>query len=141
MYLNKRTIKRNRLWLLCGLLIVIVSGMASRKYPFLFPAFLGKYPGDALWALMVYFGIGFIIPKATIRTVALYALVISYLDECSQLYQVQWLNSIRSTTVGHLILGSTFSWHDILAYAVGIAIGIGIEKLIKISTRFEVYRF
>ncbi len=43
---------------------VIALGLASRRYPFLLPAFLGKYPGDALWALMVFCGLAFLFPAA-----------------------------------------------------------------------------
>ena len=44
-----------------ALVATIALGLASRAFP-LFPAFLGKYPGDALWALMVLFGIAFVRP-------------------------------------------------------------------------------
>ena len=65
---------------------------------------------------MVYWGVGFAFPSASIARVATYALAISYADEISQLYQERWINEIRATTIGHLALGSTFSWYDILAY-------------------------
>lgn len=114
---------RSRLWLLAGFIAVIALGLASRRYPFLFPALLGKYPGDALWALMVFVGLGFFKPRASTRQLAMAALLISWLVEFSQLYQVPWLNALRSTTMGHLVLGSRFSWPDLVAYAVGVAIG------------------
>jgi hypothetical protein len=120
---------RNRFWLVPGLIAVIALGLASRKYP-LFPAFLGKYPGDAFWAMMVYFALTVIKPNARVLMVGIVSLAISCLDEFSQMYQVQWLNSIRSTTIGHLILGTMFSWNDILAYLVGIAIAICIDLVV-----------
>ena len=88
--------KRNRVSLTITLLAVILLGLASRKYPFLFPAFLGKYPGDALWAIMVYLGLELLMPKASIGFIATCALAISYLDEFSQLIQTPWLNAIRN---------------------------------------------
>ena len=114
---------RSRPWLLAGFLAVIALGLASRKYPFLFPAFLGKYPGDALWALMVFVGCAFFKPRASIRHLATVALAVSFLVEFSQLYQAPWINAIRHTTMGHLVLGSTFSWGDMAAYAVGVVVG------------------
>jgi hypothetical protein len=30
---------------------------------------------------------------------------------------------MRNTTVGHLILGSSFSWKNLMAYAIGAFIG------------------
>jgi hypothetical protein len=123
------TLSRNRFWIITGLIAVIGLGLASRKYP-LFPAFLGKYPGDAFWAMMVYFGIAFIKPSARVKIVGIVSLAIACLDEFSQMYQVQWLNSIRDTTIGHLILGSMFSWNDIMSYLVGIAIAICIDLVV-----------
>jgi hypothetical protein len=103
---------------------VVALGLASRRYPGLFPAFLGKYPGDALWALMVFCGLGFIIPGRSAMRLAVCALLISYVDEFTQIYQAPWINGIRGTYVGHLILGSTFSCFDMLAYTLGVAIGV-----------------
>ena len=111
-----------RRWYAIGFIGVAALGLASRRYPGLFPAFLGKYPGDTLWALMVFCGLGFLNGCSTAR-LAFYAPLISYADELSQLYQAPWINQIRGTSIGHLILGSTFSWLDMLASTVGGAIG------------------
>jgi hypothetical protein len=78
---------------------------------------------------MVYWGIAWLIPNASIKKVAVLALLVSCVDEISQLYQAPWINSIRRTTLGHLVLGSTFSWLDMLAYTVGVAAGATIERL------------
>jgi hypothetical protein len=109
---------------------VIVTSLASRKYPELFPSFLGKYPGDALWALMVFCIWGFAIPACSTGRLALYALLTSYTDEFTQLYQAPWINAIRGTAIGHLVLGSTFSWSDILSYTVGIGVGAIARRVI-----------
>ncbi len=45
-------------------------------FPFLLPAFLGKYPGDALWALMVFCGLAVLFPAARGRRLAAGALAI-----------------------------------------------------------------
>lgn len=121
---------RSRLWLGVGLVAVIVLGLGSRSFPSLSPAFLGKYPGDAFWALMVFLGWGFIRPRASTRHLAAFAFAFACLIELSQLYRAPWLDSVRDTTLGHLVLGSGFSWFDIAAYAVGILLGVIVDKLI-----------
>lgn len=128
--------KRSRLWLLFGVVAVIALGLASRKFPSLFPALLGKYPGDALWALMVFLGWAFCKPRASTRNIAALAFATSCLVEFSQLYQADWLRAIRSTTLGHLVLGSTFSWFDIAAYAVGILAGVLIDAVCFCTSGF-----
>lgn len=72
------------------LILTIATGLASRRFP-LFPDVLQKYPGDALWAQMVYWLIAFCAPAASMLKVALLSLTVSYADELSQLYQAPWL--------------------------------------------------
>lgn len=108
---------------------VVALGLASRKYPAMFPAELEKYPGDSLWALMVFAGYCTLLPASKTWKVAVLALGTSYIVEFSQLYQVPWINSIRATTFGHLVLGSTFYWLDLVAYTIGVIIGAGFDVL------------
>ena len=110
-------------------LAVIAAGLASRRYPDLLPAQLGKYPGDALWALMVLLLIGLARPSWPVGRVAAAALATSFAVEFSQLYQADWINAIRHTTLGHLVLGSTFNALDLLAYTAGVAVGAVAERL------------
>ena len=113
--------------------VTVGLGLGTRHLAFL--AFLGKYPGDALWALMMFFIVGLIRPRATTGQVALIALGISYAVELSQLYEPPWLVAIRGTTLGHLVLGSKFHVADLLAYSVGVALGAGIEHTRKVLRR------
>jgi hypothetical protein len=114
---------RNKNLYLIATIGVIVLGMASRYIHGLFPLVLGKYPGDALWALMMFLGLGYLMPgNSTIKNLVI-AIVISFAVEISQLYQAPWINSIRNTTLGHLVLGSGFGWVDFLAYIAGILVG------------------
>ena len=51
--------------------------------------------------------------------------------EISQLYHAPWIDSIRATTLGGLILGFGFLWSDLICYTVGIVIGAIIDKIIN----------
>jgi hypothetical protein len=108
---------------------VIGLGLASRRWPGLFAAAFGKYPGDALWALMVFLLWGMFRPSLATKRLAAYALITAYLDEFSQIYQASWIDAIRATTVGHLLLGSTFSWWDMFAYTAGVGVGVVCENV------------
>jgi hypothetical protein len=119
---------RSRVWLACGMVLVVGAGLASRSLPWLLPPSLGTYPGDALWALLVFLGIAFIRPCIGSGQLALAALGISYLVEAAQLYQAQWINAIRATTPGHLVLGQGFDWLDLLAYTIGVAAGFALDR-------------
>lgn len=90
-------------------------GLISRKISYL-PLWLG----DMLWGIMIFFLMKFILVNKPARIVAIGSLIICYLVEFSQLYQAEWINAIRSTRLGHLVLGQGFLWSDLLAYTVGI---------------------
>ncbi len=91
--------------------------------------------GDALWAMMIFFILRFLFINVSIRTIVLFSLLICCLVEVSQLYQEEWINNLRQTILGRLILGQGFLWSDLLAYAVGIFVGclieLGLQKKIK----------
>jgi hypothetical protein len=125
-----RKIMRRRICVAFAIIITVAIGLASRKYGWLFPSALSKQPGDALWAMAVYWVIGFVFLSASIPRIASCALLISYADEFSQIYQAPWLNQIRATSIGHLILGSFFSWFDIVAYTIGIGLCAAIEAIL-----------
>lgn len=121
---------RNRVACLLLTLLIMCLGLISRKYINYLPSFLGKYVGDTLWATMVYLGVAFIFNKFSIRKITILSLIFSYGIEISQLYQGDWINEIRSTLIGALILGHGFLFSDLICYTVGIFIGIIIDKLI-----------
>lgn len=83
-----------------------------------------------LWALMVFFGLGFIFTRWTTQTVLLAAFVFSFGIEISQVYHAPWLDRLRATRTGGLILGFTFVWRDLICYTVGIAVGALIDKFL-----------
>ena len=120
--------KRKRIIYIGLMVIVMILGIASRRYGIYLPNIISKYAGDTLWALMVYLGFGFLFNKAKIRNVALASMTFSYLIEISQLYQGEWINSIRDTTIGALILGHGFLISDLVC-TIGIVIGIVFEYL------------
>ena len=55
------------------------------------------------------------------------AMIFSVAIELSQLYHAPWIDSIRHTTLGGLILGFGFLWSDLACYAVGVGLGVVIE--------------
>ena len=121
---------RRRLAALAAMAATIALGLASRRWPALLPAVLGKYPGDALWALMVFFGWRALRPRARSREVALLALATSVVVECAKLWQAPWLVEFRYTAIGHLLLGHVFSWQDLVAYAVGVLAGVALDRVV-----------
>ena len=104
----------------------IGAGLASRQF-FADILFVKTYVGDTLWALMVFLSFGFIFTRWATKTLILAAFFFSFGIEISQLYHAPWLDNLRATRAGGLILGFTFVWSDLICYTVGIAIGALID--------------
>lgn len=124
------TNKRNRVLYGFIIIIVIALGLLSRKIYNIIPDFLNTYLGDALWALMIFFIFGFIFRDSETKEIALIGILFCYLIELSQLYHANWIDNIRKTTLGGLVLGYGFLWSDLVAYAIGIGIGIAIDDFL-----------
>lgn len=122
---------KNRIIYFITTLLVLVMGLLSRKFMWIFPTPIAPFIGDMLWAMMVYFGFRFLFPKLDILKSLLLAILFSFSIEISQLYQANWINNIRSTTLGGLVLGHGFLFEDLISYSIGIILGCFIDKSIK----------
>lgn len=67
-------------------------------------------------------------PEAAIWQLGLLAVSFCYAVELSQLIEVPWLDQIRGTLPGRLILGSGFLWSDLACYAVGVILAAVIDS-------------
>jgi hypothetical protein len=108
-------------------LIVVILGLASRRYREVLPPFVAAYSGDTLWANMVFWLFALVMPRARTLTIAAAALAFAFAIEVSQLYHASWIDAIRATTLGGLVLGYDFVWSDLVCYTAGIAIGGAVD--------------
>lgn len=115
----------------------MLAGLASRRPELGLHGFLTTYSGDTLWALLVFWLLGLVFVAKASNWVAAVALSLSFLIEASQLYQAPWLNSLRATLPGSLVLGHGFLWRDLLCYTVGVGLG----WLVETSWRRRAARF
>ena len=114
-------------------LAVIAFGLSLRWYgfPLGLPAFVVKYGGSLLWATMVFLLAGVLLPLTTRSQLAAIAMVIAIVVEFSRLVHTPWLDAFRLTTAGALLLGRIFSLWNVVAYAVGIAFAVWIDRLLQ----------
>ncbi|MCU5376310.1 DUF2809 domain-containing protein [Bacillus cereus] len=123
--------KRNRLLYALFTIFVIILGLSSRKLAFALPHLLNEYLGDALWALMIFTGFGFLFPKIETKKLAFISLLFCYGIEVSQLYHTEWIDNIRATILGGLVLGYGFLWSDLVAYTIGVGVGFLFEFILR----------
>jgi hypothetical protein len=122
---------RSRTIYAVAVVVTIALGLASRAYAARLPWWLAKNAGDALYATMVFWGLGAVAPRARTATVAAAALGFCVAIELSQLYRAPWLDAARATTPGHLVLGQGFHAFDLVCYAIGVAIAAAIEVIAR----------
>ncbi len=120
--------RRSRLKLFILLLVVVILGLLSRSsYATGMPEFIQLYSGDTLWALALYILFAFVSPEVASKELLLVSLLVAFGIEFSQLYQADWINSLRSIKLVGLILGFGFKWSDFLCYTVGILLGFIVD--------------
>ena len=124
--MNRETVIKLRIFYLSGIAVLIALGLLSRRVKFV-PAACG----DALWAMMVYCCFRIVLIRKPMIISAVAALITSFAIEFSQMLKPDWLVKIRSTFLGHMLLGQGFLWSDLLAYTIGIAVVYGITALIR----------
>ena len=123
--------KRNRIYQSGYVILTVTLGLFSRSG--YLPDFLYGYLGDALYALMFFFIIGFVFPKFSTIKVALIALSFCLAIEISQLYHAEWIDTIRHTRIGGLVLGFGFLWSDLLSYTFGVITGALLERAVLLK--------
>jgi hypothetical protein len=109
---------------------IIVLGLLSRKY-----SIIPLWVGDVLWATMIYFMLRFFLLNASVQKIALISIITSYTIEFSQLYKAEWIDNLRHTFPGRMILGETFFWGDLVSYTAGILIGVLVDNIVKKGRR------
>lgn len=128
--------RKMRIAYLIAIVFTILFGLASRKWSLLLPSFVAQNAGDILWAMMVYFGFRLLLVRKSALTAILLSFLFSFGIEFSQLYQEDWINQIRGTTLGALILGKGFLIEDLVRYTTGIIIATVLDTAaIKFTLR------
>jgi uncharacterized protein DUF2809 len=114
----------------CLCLFVITCGLGLRGIGLQlgFPAFVVKYGGSLLWGTMVFFLVAVAAPSWSPRNIALIALAIAIGVELFRLVHTPGLDAFRLTLPGALLLGRVFSLWNMLAYGVGIGLGVLLDR-------------
>jgi glycopeptide antibiotics resistance protein len=109
------------LWL--SLVSIVPFGLVTKFYRGWGQAWLndafGGIPYVIFWMLL-----GAVVwPQSRPRTLALGVFCATCALEFLQLWQPPWLQAVRATLLGRLVLGNTFTWGDFLYYAIGCGLG------------------
>ena len=106
-----------------SLLVVTPIGFASKFYPGPGAWWFNDYAGGMLYEIFWCLVAVLIWPRGSRLKIALCVLGITSLLECLQLYHPPFLEMIRTTFIGRILIGTSFSWWDFPYYVVGCFIG------------------
>jgi hypothetical protein len=111
-------------------LSIIVCGLLLRGFGLGvgLPAVTVKYGGSLLWGAMVFFLVAIALPPCTRPNSAFIAGGIAIGVELFRLVHTPWLDAFRLTLAGALLLGRIFSLWNMLAYAAGIWLAVGLDR-------------
>ncbi len=108
-------------------LITIAAGL----WVHLAGAALGSAPGDvigdALWAMMMAWWLGALLPRVSLRRRSALAYAICVAVELSPLFHGTTIDALRYPAPGRLVLGSGVDPRDLLAYGAGVAAAALVE--------------
>lgn len=111
--------------------------LATRNHKNWFCPLVVQYGGDTIWAAMFLFFLRIFFTKINIVKLAIINFLLGAADETLQLYQAPWIQAIRHTKIGGLLLGFGFLWSDITCYFIGTLLSLCaivlIEKSILLS--------
>ena len=124
-----RVRSRRRASYLLGFVLTMSAGLASRRYPQVLPALVDKYPGDVLWSLMVFFGLGAVFRTPSSLLMSVGALGFAFGIELLKLCKLSWMVYVRHATLGYLVFGRVFSWQNLVAYSIGVMVGLTMEVI------------
>ncbi len=124
--------RRSRLVYACAVILVIGLGLFTRSRWMPRPSFVAEYGGDTLWALLVFWLVGFLFPAMSTGRAASVTGAFAAVIEFGQMVQAPWLDALRAMLFGRLVLGQGFLWSDLVCYAAGIAIGVVAELVLRV---------
>ena len=90
-------------------------------------SFIRPYLGDVLVVILIYCFLKSFL-QLPVLTVALFVLIFSFTIEFLQFLNIVEKLHLEKSKIARTVIGTSFSWIDLLTYIVGIAIVLVVEK-------------
>ena len=99
-------------------LLLVPVGLAT-KLDFASGTWIAANAGGVLYVMFWSLLVGSALPRSKPTNVCVTVLGLTCIVEVLQMVEWPWLEALRATRPGQLLLGSTFSWVDFPFYAAG----------------------
>jgi hypothetical protein len=90
-------------------------------------SFIRPYLGDVLVVILIYCFLKSFL-QLPVLTVAIFVLIFSFTIEFLQFINIVEKLHLEKSKIARTVIGTSFSWIDLLTYIVGIAIVLVVEK-------------
>lgn len=94
---------------------------------FVHDQFIRPYIGDFLVVILIYCFVKSFLNTPVVPT-AIGVLIFAYTVELLQYFRIVEVLGLQHSRAARIIIGSSFEWQDMLAYAMGILIVVLVEK-------------
>jgi hypothetical protein len=115
----------NKIYFLLALLLLLMEVMIGL---YLHDALIRPYGGDFLVVILLYCIVK-TFANASIFTTAGYVLLFAYTVEISQYFHLVKLLGMQNSNIAVMLMGTSFSFADMLIYTLGILLVIVIENI------------
>jgi len=116
-------------YLLAAVALLVIEVLIAS---FLHGGFIRLYFGDYLVVILLYCLVR-AVTRLSVLPAALGVLIFSFTLETLQYFHLVRLLGLESFRLARVILGDSFEWQDLLAYAAGIGTVLIVEKLRRTS--------
>ena len=121
-------LKFNRNYFALALLLLGVEILIAK---FVHDTIIRPYIGDLLVVVLIYCLVKAFV-EASVYRVALGVLIFSFFVEMLQYFKIVNLLGLQDNRLAKIIIGTSFSWMDMLAYSLGIALVLLAEKAARL---------
>ena len=101
---------------------------------FVHDGIIRPYIGDYLVVILLYCAVKSIVDASVVKT-AVGVLLFSFVVEGLQYFRLVEVLGLKHSRLAQVVLGSSFEWMDLLAYALGIATVLLLERIAKRSEK------
>lgn len=124
MNLPKLHRKPKKVYIIAALIMFVIEVLIER---YAHDDFIRPYLGDFFVVILIY-SIVMSVSNSKVKSVAIATLLFSYAIEIAQYAQVVSLLGLEDNKIARIIIGTSFSWWDVLMYTLGVVVVVVIEN-------------